>query len=293
MSQINLNSIVDLKTEGKSFYWASFFLPSHSKMKAATLYSICRFFDNLADNDITDKTSELNKELNKIIIDENNQINKFLYENNIDIKVFQDLITGFLKDQSSIRIKDESDLIKYSYHVAGTVGLMMSKIIGVEDPSSFPSAIDLGIAMQITNIARDVYEDAKKNRIYIPKTWIGDIDIEHLVNPKNIAKEKELILCKAIHQLIDLSHKFYSNGFYGLKYIPIKTRLSIFVAAKIYQGIGFKIKKKGNVFLRERIYLTVYDKILITLKSLTIFIFLPYLYRTKEKIREKLPNENL
>ena len=85
-------------------------------------------------------------------------------------------------DQKNIEIQNKEELIKYSYHVAGTVGLMMSKIIGVKNVNATRSAIDLGIGMQLTNIARDVYEDALMNRIYIPSDWIPNINLSDLCN---------------------------------------------------------------------------------------------------------------
>ena len=99
---------------------------------------------------------------------ENNKINIFLQKSKINNSIFIDLIEGFILDQQKIRIQNKEELIKYSYHVAGTVGLMMSKIIGVKHEKAAKSAIDLGIGMQLTNIARDVYEDSKMKRIYLP-----------------------------------------------------------------------------------------------------------------------------
>ena len=88
-----------------------------------------------------------------------------MQKNEINNSIFIDLIEGLILDQKKIRIQNEEELIKYSYHVAGTVGLMMSQIIGVKNEKAGKSAIDLGIGMQLTNIARDVYEDSKIKRI--------------------------------------------------------------------------------------------------------------------------------
>ena len=123
---------------------------------------------------------------------------------------------------------------------------MMSKIIGVETKKANSYAIDLGIAMQLTNIVRDVYDDAKLQRIYIPIDLIPNISMETLNGQKTINNEQEKIIGDAIYKIIDLSEKFYSNGFVGLKYIPINTRLAIFIAANVYKEIGKKIKKNGK-----------------------------------------------
>ena len=293
MKDLKLNSITDLKNEGKSFYWASFFLPKKAKKNAGLLYSICRYFDNIADNNEKDETLFLKKSIEQIKEDKDNVVNIFLTNNNIEISIFIDLIEGLILDQKDIVIKDRNELIKYSYCVAGTVGLMMSKIIGVVDNKAAPCAIDLGIAMQITNIVRDVFEDAKMKRIYIPLDSIPNIDISILNGKSKLSERNEKQICEAIHGLIDLSEQFYKNGFSGLKYIPFKTRLGIFIAANVYRGIGIKIKYKKKVYIRKRIYLNLFEKILITIRSISIFIFIPLINYRYRKIRNNFPNENI
>ena len=293
MKDLKLNSIKDLKNEGKSFYWASFFLPKKSKNNAGILYSICRYFDNIADKNNKDMSLFLKESIKKIKSDNKNEVNIFLKKNDINVLIFADLIRGLIFDQKDVKIKNQTDLIKYSYFVAGTVGLMMSKIIGVKNIKASSCAIDLGIAMQLTNIARDVHEDAKLKRIYLPSEWIPNINLYELNGQNTISLEQETIISNAINRLIDLSEKFYFNGFSGLKYIPLKTRLGIFIAANIYKGIGIKIKKNGKKYLKKRIYLNYYEKLIITLKSMIVFIFLPLMRFKYLKLRVTLPNENL
>ena len=196
-------------------------------------------------------------------------------------------------DQKNIRIQNKEELIKYSYHVAGTVGLMMSKIIGVKHKKASKSAIDLGIGMQLTNIARDVYEDSKIKRIYLPASWIPNISLKDLNNLNKFTSENDEKISNAIHKVITLSEKFYENGFAGLKYIPLSTRLGIFIAANVYRGIGIKIKSNKKKYLRERIYLNSLEKSFITIKSFFLFIFIPFMNYKYQKIRDILPNENL
>ena len=293
MKDLKINEIKDLKNEGKSFYWASFFLPKENKKNAGILYSICRHFDNIADKDDRNMSEYLKESIKDIKNNEDNIVNIFFKTNNIDILILEDLFNGLVKDQFEIKIKNEQELIKYSYFVAGTVGLMMSKIIGVKNPISNSSAIDLGIAMQMTNIARDVYEDSQINRVYLPSEWLNELSISSIKNDSNLSLDQEKIISKAVHRLINLSQKFYNNGFAGLKYVPFTTRLGIFIAANIYRGIGIKIKKRGNIFIRERIYLNFLEKFFITLKSIFIFIFLPLLNYKYLKVRDLLPNESL
>jgi len=293
MIDLKLNSSADLKKEGKSFYWASFFLPKSYKENAGTLYSICRYFDDIADKFNEDQTIYLKKSIEEIRTNKNNKVNIFLQQNEINNLIFLDLIEGLILDQKKIRIQNKEELIKYSYHVAGTVGLMMSKILGVKHKKAARSAIDLGIGMQLTNIARDVYEDSKIKRIYLPANWIPDISLKNLTDLHNKDSEKDERISNAIHKVIVLSDKFYENGFAGLKYIPLSTRLGILIAANIYRGIGIKIKSNKKIYLRERVYLNLLEKFLITVKSILLFIFIPFMKYQYQKIRDNLPNENL
>ena len=293
MINLELNPSTDLKKEGKSFYWASFFLPKSSKINAGILYSICRYFDDIADKRNEDQTPYLKKSIEEIKNNKNNKVNIFLKKNKINKSIFIDLIEGLILDQKKIRIQNKEELIKYSYHVAGTVGLMMSKIIGVKNKDAAKSAIDLGIGMQLTNIARDVYEDSKMKRVYLPANWIPNISLKNLNNPNESNSENDEKISKAIHNLISLSEKFYKNGFAGMKYIPFSSRLGIFIAANVYRGIGIKIISNKKKYLRERIYLNFFEKSLITIKSLLYFILLPIINYQYQKIRDSLTNENL
>ena len=293
MIDLELNSSIDLKREGKSFYWASFFLPKSSKKNAGILYSICRYFDDIADKYSEDQTNYLKNSIQEIKNNKSNKVSIFLKENKINNSIFIDLIEGLILDQKKIKIQNKEELIKYSYHVAGTVGLMMSKIIGVKHKKAAQSAIDLGIGMQLTNIARDVYEDSKMERIYLPANWIPKISLKNLNNLEELSLEKDEKISNAIHKVIRLSEKFYKNGFAGLKYIPFSTRLGIFIAANVYRGIGIKIKSNKKRYFRERVYLNSFEKSLITIKSILLFIFIPLFNYQYKKIRDSLPNENL
>ena len=116
----------------------------------------------------------------------------------------------------------KKELIIYSYRVAGTVGLLMAKILKVRKKSSLMSAIDLGIAMQLTNISRDVVDDLNNNRSYINENF------------------------EEIKSTLMLAEKFYENSFHSINKIPISFRFAIIVARRVYRKIGYKILKKKN-----------------------------------------------
>ena len=293
MINLELNPTTDLKREGKSFYWASYFLPKSSKKNAGILYSICRYFDDIADKNNEDKTNYLKDSIKEIKNNKNNKINIFLKKNKINNSILIDLIEGLILDQRIMRIQNKEELIKYSYHVAGTVGLMMSKIVGVKNEKAAQSAIDLGIGMQLTNIARDVYEDSKMKRIYLPANWIPNISLDNLSDSGELSSQKNEIISNAIHKVINLSEKFYQNGFAGLKYIPFSARLGIFIAANVYRGIGTKIQSKKKKYIIERVYLNTFEKVIITIKSILLFTIIPLMNYQYKIIRNSLPNENL
>ncbi len=291
MTSFNTNTY-SIKSEGKSFYWASFFLPKKNRIAASRLYSICRYLDDVADNSKLDTSSQIKNIFNQIKENESSEINIFFKKNNINLGILKDLIDGLISDQQNVRVTDEKELIDYSYKVAGTVGLMMLPIINTKDAEARKHAIDLGIAMQLTNIARDVYEDAKMNRLYLPKEWLGQVSISDLIDNK-LDDQKKRLIESSIRNLIELSDKFYANGFSGMKFIPLRTRLAIFFAAKIYKGIGEKIKSGGYVYKLERIYLNKLEKLWITIISIPEFLFLKNIFKSYKLIRGSFKNENI
>ena len=212
----------------KSFNWAGFFLPKKTYQKCSALYDFCREADNIADDE---NKIEVKKE--NFIKFRNNFINKnyndpviknmwdIINEFNISFKIVDDLFDGINSDiKENVKLNSKKELLIYSYRVAGTVGLMMAKILNVQKKQSLKSAIDLGIAMQLTNISRDVMEDKKNNRFYINESF------------------------EDIKNTIKLSEKFYENSFYSIKEIPLSFRFSILVARRVYRKIGHKILNK-------------------------------------------------
>ena len=164
-----------IEKHAKSFYWASFFLSKEIFNKCSSLYNFCRTLDDLVDNDnkldikkekfLKFKKDFTSKNFNILFITEMWSIIK---SENISQNVVIDLFDGVETDlEEKVHIKSKKDLLVYSYRVAGSVGLMMSKILKVKNKEAHRGAIDLGIAMQLTNIARDVNEDKKRERKYI------------------------------------------------------------------------------------------------------------------------------
>ena len=267
-----------LSIYAKSFNWSGFFLPKNIYINCSKLYDFCRTVDNIADQD-----ASLDYKKNELIKFKNNFENKN-YENvviknmwalmnefNISKKIVDDLFDGVESDiKEEVKLKNEKELFIYSYRVAGTVGLMMAKIFNIQKRDTLRRAIYLGIAMQLTNIARDVVEDEKKNRVY-------------LIN----YTEDTLINIKKIIYIADT---FYNSSFIGIKDIPLNCRFSIVVARRVYRQIGNKILKKKNLDSykkAEKIYVSNFGKIVQTLFSIKDFVVLFFIKKSNyEKEKE-------
>ncbi len=269
----------------KSFNWAGFFLPKKIYEDSAKLYAFCRVLDDIADEktDLDTKIKRFdemrnflkksydadNKEIYSS--DENEKVVhdviKLVKNNNIKKVILEDLVNGVASDlKKRVHMRSVKDLLVYSYRVAGTVGLMMSKILNVNDRRALRGAIDLGIAMQLTNIARDVVEDKKMNREYIKP------DFEN------------------IKATLNLAEMFYKSSFSSIQKIPFRYKFSIIVARRIYRQIGRKIFQKGSMKNYEKsgkIYVNNFEKIYHTIISIFDLILL-YLkeIETHQRVKE-------
>jgi phytoene synthase len=248
-----------LKKHAKSFYWASFFLSNDVFNKCSSLYNFCRTLDDIVDDDnklevkkeifLKFKKDFMNKNPNNQII---NDMWSIINSENISKKIVIDLFDGFETDlEEKVKINSKKDLLVYSYRVAGTVGLMMSKILKVSNRESLRGAIDLGIAMQLTNIARDVCEDNKRNRKYIQSDF------------------------SSIKKTIYESEIFYQKSFKSISSISIRSRFSVIVARRIYKKIGDYILMQKNIenFNKAgKIYVPLFEKVVQTFLSIFDFV---------------------
>jgi len=271
-----------LSNYAKSFNWAGFFLSKETYLKCSALYDFCRIVDNIADDD-----NPIDYKINEFKKFENNfntknfedpvikNMWKLIDEFNISLKIVHDLFIGINSDiKESVKLNTKKDLLIYSYRVAGTVGLMMAKILKVKKKNSLKSAIDLGIAMQLTNISRDVTEDLNNGRSYIDESF------------------------EEIKSTIKLADNFYENSFYSIKDIPLRFRFSILVARRIYRKIGYKILNKRNLENYKKsgkIYVSNFEKVLETILSFFDLIRLFLINKNNDNIQHNhfLINEEI
>jgi len=253
-----------LKKHEKSFYWASFFLSSNTLDKCSSLYNFCRTLDDIVDdNNNLNLRKEIFSKFKKDFESKNpnNQIIKDMWSivdsENISKQIVLDLFDGVETDlQEKVVINSKKDLLVYSYRVAGTVGLMMSKILKVKNREALKGAMDLGIAMQLTNIARDVCEDKERNRQYVRHDF------------------------SSIQEIIKESQIFYENSFSSIRNIPFRSRFSVIVARRVYRKIGDHILKQKNIDNYNKagkIYVPIFEKVIQTFLSIFDFIRLLFI----------------
>lgn len=248
-----------LQKHGKSFNFASYFLSPEQALAAARLYSFCRTVDDTADNatDAAQKKrayEELSTVKSHIHANSSNieWVTDFLElcrDYNINQSLGATLIDGVLSDTGQVQIQDVPQLIQYAYRVAGVVGEMMCPILGAK-PGAEPFAIDLGIGMQLTNIARDVLEDAHQDRQYIPGEWIPKSSPQTIRSASSTSRQNIQL---AIEKLLQLSEDYYKSGFLGLAYLPRKSSLAIRIAGSVYREIGILIQKKNYAYWEGRV----------------------------------------
>jgi len=261
-----------LSIYAKSFNWAGFFLPKKVYKKCSALYDFCRTIDDIADQELTldikieqfkqFKVSFTNKNFNNQII---KNMHELIDNTGISKKVVYDLFDGIESDlKNEVKINTKKELLIYSYRVAGTVGLMMAKILKVQKQNALKAAIDLGIAMQLTNITRDVVEDNIKNRKYISSNF------------------------ESIKNTLIIADGFYKSSFLSISDIPISYRFSILVARRVYRQIGNNILSKKNIENYNnsgKIYVSSFGKFYQTLLSIYDF-FVLLIVSSKEHSKE-------
>jgi len=266
-----------LAKKGKSFHWAKKLLSEKHGERATRLYAFCRYLDDLADEATSpvqaraalmevSQSLQTGRTNDPVVADALNLMNDCRIEPQIPCE----LINGLLADLDVVGLKTVDDLLRYCYRVAGTVGLMMSDVLDVADPAASPFAIDLGIGMQLTNICRDVQEDARMGRRYLPNEIVGKISLEDLINPSESQEEKVRF---SIQFLLNLADDYYQSGESGLPYLPLRARHGILIAAKVYHAIGLKLRSRDYRYWDGRVVIPKAQKLGITFMALGGTVF--------------------
>lgn len=184
-----------------------------------------------------------------------------------------DLLDGMSMDVQGMRYTDFDHLRIYCYRVAGVVGLMMTSIMGTSDPRALKNAVDLGVAMQLTNIARDVFDDFSLGRVYLPEDWMRE---EELDPAKLTEPSQRAALARVVDRLLTKADELYGSGFEGLRYLPLRSALAVAAAGEIYSRIGLEVRAKGNRAWDARAYVPIATKLAcVALAALRVLRLLP------------------
>lgn len=153
-----------------------------------------------------------------------------------------DLLDGLEMDIRRTDYQTIEELRLYAYRVAGTVGLMMSHAMGVSRVAALKHAVDLGIAMQLTNIARDVREDAENGRVYLPLAWLGEEGIRR----EQVGRtDKWMGVSRVVERVLDIARAHYISGEDGLKYLPFRAAIAVAAASRVYAAMGDRVRARG------------------------------------------------
>ena len=154
-----------------------------------------------------------------------------------------DLLDGFAMDVRGRTYNNFPDTLEYCYHVAGVVGVMMAHVMGAQGEDALNRACDLGIAFQLTNISRDVIDDAESGRIYLPADWLREAGIA----PEQIAEQDHReALFTVVARLLDEADRYYRSSREGLRSLPFRCAWAIAMASGVYRDIGTKVMRRGG-----------------------------------------------
>jgi 15-cis-phytoene synthase len=277
-----------MQTHGKTFYWASFFLNEAMSARLNAIYGFCRLVDDAVD--LNDSKLLASIQLEEIQLAWNNKtshptliplnaIGKQYWPKNY---LVQEFFKGQLSDIHQRQPQSLDALLIYCYRVAGVVGLMACDAFEIEDPRMRYSAIDLGIAMQLVNICRDIQEDAVNMRIYLPVSLAGELTAAQLTKP---TRATEGAIESARKALLTIADQYYESAEQAIEYLPKGAAFSVRVAAKLYQAIGRKMLTLNRPYHHGRTYLTVLEKFSMTLNIAAKNIF----YQSKPLMPHNMP----
>ncbi len=269
-----------LRRRGRTFQMASHLLGPRHRSRATRLYGFCRAIDDLADD--SDNLRRSRERLDRVSEDiapgtgSTTLGRKFLdlaRDTGMPASPALHLIAGIRSDLEQRVIHSERELVRYAYQVAGTVGLMMCSVLDVTNRQALPFAIGLGIAMQLSNIARDVGEDAGMGRRHLPGGWVDNMPAPAIANPDTRCQET---LRHATVKCLFLTDRYYCSGLSGLRYLPVPARQAILVAACVYREIGNEIAPQGHRSWNQRAIVPGWRRIRVAAGALCGRRYVPY-----------------
>lgn len=254
-----------IRKGSKSFHAASRLFDTATRERAWMLYAWCRQCDDIVDGQVLghdmdggaptqaealDRIEAIRVLTNRALKGEPtadiafDALGQVSSETGIKFQEADDMIAGFELDARDWRPRSEADLMRYCYHVAGAVGVMMARVMGVprEDSDTLDRACDLGLAFQLANIARDLAEDDAAGRCYVPLEWLAEEDIEpgQLMKPHHRQELSDIA-----RRLVVLSRQHRQAALAGVKHLGFRQRWAIHAAARIYGEIAEEVERRG------------------------------------------------
>ena len=296
-AQIALNTAYDaadkqLTQRGRTFHWARRLLSATHAERATRLYGFCRHVDDLVDECPSPGAAQTALALVRQALQTGQSDDaatcdmlQLMRGSGISPAIPLELIDGMESDLGKVHVADMAELLLYCYRVAGTVGLMMTRVLDVTALEAQPHAINLGIAMQLTNICRDVREDALRGRRYLPATLVGAVEPAALIDPDHATRMATL---HTIRALLDLADQYYSSAEHGMHYLPPGARAGIRVAARVYQEIGVVLRQRGGDCWTSRATVGTTAKAAITARVLSDMM-IPWRGKAAELRRRSSP----
>ena len=276
-----------IQAGSKSFALASRLFRSDERNAAAVLYGWCRYCDDQIDESAkTEDEAALWKRWEQL----REQTEAAVSQRRVNHPVFfglshivrryeipreyaLELIEGLAMDIRSTPYYEISDLIQYCYRVAGTVGLMMTHVMGVSKERALRHACDLGIAMQLTNISRDVGDDARLGRIYLPLNWFE----RPITTMEVLAGNRRAEIARVVSRLLKVAEQYYRSADQGLRYLRFREAWAVGAAREVYSEIGKIVIARGERAWEERSGTTKVRKLFLVGKALGKLIFsVPY-----------------
>jgi 15-cis-phytoene synthase len=243
-----------------TFYAASLLLPPSVRQPAYGLYAFCRLSDDAIDLEGGSMAALLRLQDRLARIYSGNPHDAAADRAMADVvrrfaipaELPQALLDGLAWDAQGRRFETLSDVFDYAARVAGTVGVMMTLMMGVRSPQALARACDLGVAMQLTNIARDVGEDARAGRIYLPLDWLREsgIDPDAFLATPRIDSTIRLLVAR----LLGEADKLYARARGGIACLPLSCRPAIMTAGLLYAEIGRAVERLNHDSINQRAF---------------------------------------
>ena len=261
----------------KSFRSASALFDERTRERAWLLYAWCRACDDMTDGQVLGhdmKAPADPKNAHRQIVTltaralagESTGVAPFdafgivARECQIPPRAAHDHLDGFSLDAEGWRPQTRDDLLRYCFHVAGAVGVMMALVMGVDpdDRDTLDRASDLGLAFQLANIARDIVADAREGRVYLPRDWLeaAGLGIKDLADPNKGAR-----IAPLAERLVHLSRAYRASARVGARRLPIRSRLAVLAASNVYGAIGEKVVERGASAWQSRTVVSDSEKL--------------------------------